>query len=261
MTKIKICGLRRDEDIGIVNDYLPDYAGFIIDFPASFRSLPHKEVKNLTAKLDKRILPVGVFVDSPIEIVIELLKEGVIGAAQLHGSESPEYIMKVQEATGKPVIKSFVLPKEDASQRQEIQGFSKITASGPVDCSPAAHLSNGAFTQSQETQGLQDIEKKSAEDLRWRAEEILKAAAASPADMILLDAGKGSGQTFNWNLLSGFSHPYFLAGGISENNISNAIKTLRPYAVDISSSVETYRFKDRQKVKNIIEIARKGSTK
>ncbi len=211
MTKVKICGLRRDEDIAIVNDYLPDYAGFIIDFPASFRSLPHEEVKNLTAKLDKNITPVGVFVDSPIEIVIELLKEGAIGAAQLHGSESPEYIMKVQEATGKPVIKSFVLPKEDGE--------------------------------------------------RWRAEEILKAAESSPADMILLDAGKGSGQTFNWDLLSGFSRPYFLAGGISKENISHAIKTLRPYAVDISSSVETDRFKDRKKVKNIIELARKGSTK
>lgn len=203
MTKIKICGLRRDEDIGIVNDYMPDYAGFIIDFPASFRSLPHEEVKNLTSKLDKRILPVGVFVDSPMEIVIELLKEGVIGAAQLHGSESPEYIMKVQEATGKPVIKSFIM----------------------------------------------------------KDEEILEAAESSPASMILLDAGKGSGQTFNWDLLSGFSRPYFLAGGISEENISHAINTLRPYAVDISSSVETDRFKDRQKVKNIIEIARKGSTK
>lgn len=203
MTKIKICGLRRDEDIGIVNDYMPDYAGFIIDFPASFRSLPHEEVKNLTSKLDKRILPVGVFVDSPMEIVIELLKENVIGAAQLHGSESPEYIMKVQEATGKPVIKSFIM----------------------------------------------------------KDEEILEAAESSPASMILLDAGKGSGQTFNWDLLSGFSRPYFLAGGISEENISHAINTLRPYAVDISSSVETDRFKDRQKVKNIIEIARKGSTK
>lgn len=203
MTKIKICGLRRDEDIGIVNDYMPDYAGFIIDFPASFRSIPHEEVKNLTSKLDKRILPVGVFVDSPMEIVIELLKEGVIGAAQLHGSESPEYIMKVQEATGKPVIKSFIM----------------------------------------------------------KDEEILEAAESSPASMILLDAGKGSGQTFNWDLLSGFSRPYFLAGGISEENISHAINTLRPYAVDISSSVETDRFKDRQKVKNIIEIARKGSTK
>lgn len=203
MTKIKICGLRRPEDIAIVNDYLPDYAGFIIDFPASFRSLPHEEVKNLTSKLDKRILPVGVFVDSPMEIVIELLKENVIGAAQLHGSESPEYIMKVQEATGKPVIKSFIM----------------------------------------------------------KDEEILEAAESSPASMILLDAGKGSGQTFNWDLLSGFSRPYFLAGGISEENISHAINTLRPYAVDISSSVETDRFKDRQKVKNIIEIARKGSTK
>ena len=203
MTKIKICGLRRDEDIGIVNDYMPDYAGFIIDFPASFRSIPHEEVKNLTSKLDKRILPVGVFVDSPMEIVIELLKENVIGAAQLHGSESPEYIMKVQEATGKPVIKSFIM----------------------------------------------------------KDEEILEAAESSPASMILLDAGKGSGQTFNWDLLSGFSRPYFLAGGISEENISHAINTLRPYAVDISSSVETDRFKDRQKVKNIIEIARKGSTK
>ena len=78
---------------------------------------------NLTSKLDKRILPVGVFVDAPIEIVIDLLKGGALGAAQLHGSEPPEYIMKVQEATGKPVIKTFVMPRQNASQKQETQGF------------------------------------------------------------------------------------------------------------------------------------------
>ncbi len=241
MTKIKICGLRRPEDIAIVNDYLPDYAGFIIDFPASFRSIAHEEVKNLTSKLDKRILPVGVFVDAPIEIVIDLLKGGALGAAQLHGNESPEYIMKVQEATGKPVIKSFVMPRENASQKQGTQGFHE------------------AQSVEQKLVGSPNSGEDAA--FRWRAQEILKAAESSPADRILLDAGKGSGQTFNWDLLTGFSRPFFLAGGISAENISDAIENLHPYAVDISSSVESDRFKDRQKVKNIIEKVRKGNIK
>ena len=257
MTKIKICGLRRPEDIAIVNDYLPDYAGFIIDFPASFRSIAHEEVKNLTSKLDKRILPVGVFVDAPIEIVIDLLKGGALGAAQLHGSEPPEYIMKVQEATGKPVIKTFVMPRQNASQKQETQGFQETERI----CVPQNIQRPEDETNSRWRPQTNDLTNTASAAYRKAAENILESAAYSPADRILLDAGKGSGQTFNWDLLTGFSRPFFLAGGISAENISDAIETLHPYAVDISSSVESDRFKDRQKVKNIIEKVRKGNIK
>ena len=87
MPKIKICGLRRPQDILIANRYKPDFAGFIIDFPKSHRSISGQEVKNLRQNLDHGIPAVGVFVDQPVQKVINLLTDGTIDFAQLHGKE------------------------------------------------------------------------------------------------------------------------------------------------------------------------------
>lgn len=200
-TKIKICGLRRPKDIEIVNKYKPDFAGFIIDFPKSFRSLEPDKVCNLTKGLDKEIKSVGVFVDEDIETVIGLLNDDAIDIAQLHGHESPEYIKKVQEKTGKKVIKCFMMKSD-------------------------------------------------------KTNEVIEKAKNSPADMILLDAGYGSGKTFDWRLICDIGRPFFLAGGLDAENVTQAIKELNPYAVDISSSVETEKYKDEKLVRDIIEKVR-----
>ena len=67
-TKIKICGLRRREDILAVNEAKPDYCGFIIEFPSSLRSVTADEVRELGKELDPEIRPVGVFVNAPMEL-------------------------------------------------------------------------------------------------------------------------------------------------------------------------------------------------
>ena len=107
MTKIKICGLKRRQDIELVNEVLPDYAGFIINYPKSHRSLSPLEVKELICCLDRKVQAVGVFVDSPIELPIRMLREGTITLAQLHGSEDESYIKEVKDRTGSAVIKAF----------------------------------------------------------------------------------------------------------------------------------------------------------
>ena len=99
MTKIKICGLKRLKDVGYVNEAKPDYAGFVLHFPRSHRSLSEEEATALRARLLPEIPAVGVFVDQPMEIVVSLLKRGVIDIAQLHGSESPDYIRTLRRQT------------------------------------------------------------------------------------------------------------------------------------------------------------------
>lgn len=84
-TKIKICGLKRPEDITYVNEAKPDYCGFIIEFPKSSRNVTGDQVRILIAELDKNIIPVGVFVNAAPERVEELLLDGTIRIAQLHG--------------------------------------------------------------------------------------------------------------------------------------------------------------------------------
>ena len=84
--KIKKCGLTRPEDIEAVNQLLPDYIGFVF-WKKSRRNVEPQKAKELKGMLDSRIKAVGVFLDAEIELVINLLKEGTIDIAQLHGSE------------------------------------------------------------------------------------------------------------------------------------------------------------------------------
>ena len=106
-TKIKICGLKRPEDITYVNEAKPDYCGFIIEFPKSSRNVTGALVRELTAKLNPDIIPVGVFVNAAPERVEELLLDGTIHIAQLHGQEDEAYIRRIQKNTGHQVIKAF----------------------------------------------------------------------------------------------------------------------------------------------------------
>ena len=195
-TKIKVCGLKSMEDVGIMNEFLPDYCGFIIDFPSSHRSITKQVAENLSKELNPRIKTVGVFVNSPVEDVIELLNRGVIQIAQLHGNEDEDYIHEVQAKTNKPVIKAIIV-------RDEF--------------------------------------------------DVLRGKS-SPADFILLDGGKGSGDVFDWNLIMDIKRDFFLAGGLGEDNLKKAVQTLHPYGVDLSSSLETDGKKDREKIQRIMKI-------
>ena len=115
-TKIKICGLRRREDILAVNEAKPDYCGFIIEFPRSFRSITADKVRELVRELSPKIRAVGVFVNAPIELVRDLLNDGTLALAQLHGQESQEYIQELKVLTEKPLIQAFsIKSKEDVA--------------------------------------------------------------------------------------------------------------------------------------------------
>lgn len=90
---------------------------------------------------------------------------------------------------------------------------------------------------------IKAVKVKSGEDiLRWRN---------THADYILFDGGAGSGIKFDWKLMKSVIRPYFIAGGINQTNIDEAIK-LKPYCIDISSGVETNKLKDKQKIINIV---------
>ena len=106
-TKIKICGLRRREDILTVNEAKPDYCGFIVEFPRSFRSVTADQVRELVKELAPEIQPVGVFVNAPMELVRTLLDDGTLALAQLHGQEDESYIRELKTYTDRPIIKAF----------------------------------------------------------------------------------------------------------------------------------------------------------
>ena len=74
---------------------------------------------------------------------------------------------------------------------------------------------------------------------------------------MLLDSGAGTGQKFNWQLIGNIQRPYFLAGGLGPDNAEEAIRTLHPMALDVSSGIETDGYKDREKMAAFVRAARK----
>ena len=197
MTKIKICGLRTEEDVRLVNEYRPEYCGFIFWEPSKRYITPEKAA-SLIKLLDPAITPVGVFLDEDAKKTAEVVQLSGVCLVQLHGKEDDEYISEVRELTGRKVIKAF---------------------------KPAN-------------------------------EEDVRAAEKSSADMIMFDAGAGSGRTFNWDVLKGCKREYFLAGGLAPENAELAVRTLRPYALDVSSGVETDGVKDGSKIEEFIKVTR-----
>lgn len=190
MTKIKFCGLTREEDIDYANEIMPDYIGFVFA-PESRRYITSEKAFELREKLDSRIKAVGVFVNASPEIVVKLLRNGTIDIVQLHGRETEDYISLLRTLTHKPMIQAFRIDYDA------------------------------------------DVER----------------AKKSTADFVLLDAQNGgSGRAFDWNLIKNFSRPFFLAGGLHEDNAAEAIKVLKPYALDVSSGIETDGYKSKSKM-------------
>lgn len=96
-TKIKICGLRRREDVDYVNRWRPDYIGFILADGFRRQILP-EQAAELADHLNPRIQRVGVFVNQPVEFVSDLLDRGIIQLAQLHGDEDEDYIQSLRKS-------------------------------------------------------------------------------------------------------------------------------------------------------------------
>lgn len=96
----------------------------------------------------------------------------------------------------------------------------------------------------------------------WKAFKVrgpgdLEEANASPADLVILDNGYGTGETFDWSLAGGVTRPFLLAGGLTPENIPDAIRLLHPCGLDISSGVETEKRKDFGKIRDAVAAARK----
>ena len=91
--------------------------------------------------------------------------------------------------------------------------------------------------------------------------EDVQRALRSPADYILLDHGAGgTGEPFDWTLVPPVRRPFFLAGGIGPENLRSAIGTLHPWAVDLSSSLETDGRKDQAKIQQIARMLKQINT-
>ena len=89
-------------------------------------------------------------------------------------------------------------------------------------------------------------------------EGALEKALKANADYVMIDSGAGSGRKFDWNILKGFNRDYFLAGGLDPESVGEALSMLEPFAVDVSSGVETDGLKDEEKIEKFIKAVKHG---
>lgn len=105
---------------------------------------------------------------------------------------------------------------------------------------------------------LKDLGIKVIKAFKVRDAEDIERAYRSSADIVLLDSGTGTGETFDWRLIKDLGRDYILAGGLTPENVHEAVRRYEPYAVDVSSGIERDRIKDAEKMRRFAyEVRRK----
>lgn len=169
-----------------------------------------------------------------------------------------------------PKSKRYVAPKQAAELKrlldsriqavgvfvnEDLRQIAALLKSGTIDI---AQL-HGSEDESYLAQLQQLTDKPILKAFRIDGPEDLTKAAASRADLILLDSGPGgTGKCFDWSLLEGFPRPYFLAGGLDEEKAVLAVRQLHPAALDVSSGIETGDLKDSKKMRAFAQAVRQA---
>ena len=215
--KVKMCGISKVETISAVVEAKPDYMGLV--FAPSKRQVTVDQAKTLVEELHK-----------------QYTKRYNNGAEQSNNDE----------------IKTVGV-------------FVNETLDNLVSIATEANLDVVQLHGDEDEAFIQSLKERTNVEV-WKAVQIRSAADAetwidSSADMLLFDAYHkdergGTGEVFDWSCLDEFERPFMLAGGIDCTNVARAIRTVRPYGIDISSGIETAGVKDDEKIKAFTNIVR-----
>ena len=171
-----------------------------------------------------------------------------------------------------PKSKRYVTPEKAMELKQmllpEIQSVGvfvnekpetvvKLLQDGTIDI---AQL-HGAEDEEYIIQLRQLTDKPIIKAFRIETASDIEKALQSTADYLLLDSGAGTGTVFDWKQIQNIKRPYFLAGGLDADNAAEAVNTLRPYALDVSSGIETSGLKDKSKMAAFVSAVRKEEEK
>ena len=215
--KVKMCGISKVETIPAVVEAKPDYMGLV--FAPSKRQVTVDQAKTLVEELHK-----------------QYTKRYNNGAEQSNNDE----------------IKTVGV-------------FVNETLDNLVSIATEANLDVVQLHGDEDEAFIQSLKERTNVEV-WKAVQIRSAVDAetwidSSADMLLFDAYHkdergGTGEVFDWSCLDEFERPFMLAGGIDSTNVARAIRTVRPYGIDISSGIETDGVKDDEKIKAFTNIVR-----
>lgn len=215
--KVKMCGISKVETIPAIVDAKPDYMGLV--FAPSKRQVTVDQAKILVEELHR-------------------------GYAKKYGSDT--------EHDKNGTIKTVGV-------------FVNETVENLVTIANEANLDAVQLHGDEDEAFIQSLKERTNVEV-WKAIQIRSAADAevwidSSADMLLFDAYHkdergGTGEVFDWSSLDAFERPFMLAGGIDSTNVARAIRTVRPYGIDISSGIETNGVKDDEKITAFTKIVK-----
>lgn len=219
--KIKMCGISKVETIPAVVEAKPDYMGL-------------------------------VFAPSKRQVTVDQAK---ILVSELHKQYANRYNRDVIQWSN-DVVQEFI---------KTVGIFVNETLDNLVTIATEVNLDAVQLHGDEDEAFIQSLKERTNVEV-WKAVQIRSTVDAeawidSSADMLLFDAYHkdergGTGEVFDWSCLDEFERPFMLAGGIDSTNVARAIRTVRPYGIDISSGIETEGVKDDEKIKAFANIVR-----
>lgn len=254
--KIKMCGISKVETILAIVDAKPDYMGLV--FAPSKRQVTVDQAKTLVEELHKQYA--NRYNRDAEQYSNDVVQDGpVIGAVQegTATGDAQEGVLIRTENTSPTLIHQESIKTVGVFVNETVEKLLKIAEEVKLDVIQLHGDEDESFIQTLKEQSNVEI---------WKAVQVRSAADAeqwidSSADMLLFDAYHkdergGTGEVFDWSSLDEFERPFMLAGGIDSTNVARAIRTVRPYGIDISSGIETEGVKDNEKIKAFTNIVR-----
>jgi phosphoribosylanthranilate isomerase len=204
MAKVKVCGMTSLADAEHAAAH-GAWAIGLIHHPESPRYVAPEAAEEIGAALKRRCEIAGVFVNSPLEQVVEAAERENLTLLQFHGEEGPSFCTEAARRTGAKVIRAF-----------------RVTSSAEVNAAEAFRVDFHLF------------------DAYWHG------------------VHGGTGRSFDWDLVATrrSTVPMIIAGGLTADNVAEAIDRVKPFAVDVVSGVEAEPGrKDHAKVEAFLEAA------
>ena len=243
--KIKMCGISKVETIPALVDAKPDYMGLV--FAPSKRQVTVEQAKTLVDELHKQYEKTYGEVTAPMNT--DTAQDSQDSQDSQDIQDSQKFVQGNSNFEKIKTVGVFV--------NETVENLLKIAAEVKLDVIQLHGDEDETFIQS-----LKECTNVEV----WKAVQVRSAADAekwidSSADMLLFDAYHkdergGTGEVFDWSSLDEFERPFMLAGGIDSTNVARAIRTVRPYGIDISSGIETEGVKDDEKIKAFTNIVR-----
>lgn len=254
--KVKMCGISKVETIPAVVEAKPDYMGLV--FAPSKRQVTVDQAKTLVEELHKQYG--NRYSREEVQCSNDVVQDGaVIGAVQegTATGDAHEGTLTSTENASPTLIHQEAIKTVGVFVNETLENLVTIATELNLDVVQLHGDEDEAFIQSLKERTNVEV---------WKAVQIRSAADAevwidSSADMLLFDAYHkdergGTGEVFDWSCLDEFERPFMLAGGIDSTNVARAIRTVRPYGIDISSGIETDGVKDDEKIKAFTNIVR-----